>query len=128
MKVQIWPAECPYFGTKPKKDHDGCFHFIDLIAQRACFNQIAKPFGGLQDDIFTLAASLAKVRWLHETKLAIGSGVTRMVATEIDYIFSACRSIFDLLQEILFKLWEQAIPSPCTRGKEIFKENISRDS
>jgi len=125
IKAQMWPAECPYFGTAPEAPSDICFHFLDLIAQRACFSEIGKPFIGLQDDIYNLSASLAKIRWLYETKATIGSGVSRMAATEIEYIFSICRSIFDLLQEIVFKLWERVTPRQPTKAKKTLKTTYS---
>ena len=42
-----------------------------------------------------LSASLAKIRLLHRTRKEHKTGVSRMVATEIEYLHSVCRSIFD---------------------------------
>lgn len=125
MKVQMWPAEAPYFGTTPEAETDLSFHFMDLFAQRASFVEIGRPFVGLQDDIYNLGASLAKLRWLHDSRSGIGSGVSRMVSTEIEFIVSVCRSIFDLLQEIVSKLWAHVTFRLVPETKKKLKETYS---
>jgi hypothetical protein len=125
MKMQMWPAEASYFGTTSEAEADLCFHFIDLFAQRASYAEIGRPFVGLQDDIYNLGASLAKLRWLHDSRSGIGSGVGRMVCTEIEFIVSVCRSIFDLLQEIVSKLWVHVTPRFAPETKKNLKEAYS---
>lgn len=105
QKMKGWPAEAFYFGDKPEEEHDIYLHFLDFLAQKACFPTIAKPLRGLDDDFFNLSASVAKIDFLYEKREEVKHGISRMVATEIEYIFSVCRSIFDLLQEIISKLW-----------------------
>jgi hypothetical protein len=57
--------------------------------------------------LFNLSASLAKITHIHNTKDVIGVGAARMVITEVEYIFSVCRSMIDLFQEIAAKIWER---------------------
>jgi hypothetical protein len=66
---------------------------LDFIAQRASFSELQKPILGLRDDVFNLSASLAKISHLHATKDIVGPGVSRMAVTEIEYLFSVCRSV-----------------------------------
>jgi hypothetical protein len=106
IETRMWPAETAYFGSKPAVSTDICLHFLDIIAQRICFEEMAKPFFALHDDIFNLSASLAKIELLHNAKACVGPGAPRMAATEIEYIYGVCRSIFDLWQEIIIKLWD----------------------
>jgi hypothetical protein len=106
VEIKAWPAEAYYFARAPEAPTDICFEFIDFIAQRASYNEVQKPILGLWDDIFNLSTSLAKIAHLHKTKDELGTGVSRMVITEVEYIFSVCKSIFDLLQEIISTLWQ----------------------
>ncbi len=61
-------------------------HFLEIIAQRLSFLPIGRPFFALQDDVFNLSASLAKIKLLHETKkyqrwcLSIGDDRSRITA------------------------------------------------
>jgi hypothetical protein len=105
QKIKGWPAEAFYFGDKPESEYDIYLHFLDFLAQKASFQPITKPLRGLDDDFFNLSASVAKIDFLYEKRDEFKQGISRMVATEIEYIFSVCRSIFDLLQEIISKLW-----------------------
>ncbi len=108
IEVSAWPAEAFYFakdGDKADPD-DMVFRFIDFIAQRACFPEVVPAFLAIHDDIFNLSASLAKIEHLHVTRAAIGLGVHRMVAGEVEHVFNVCRSVFDLLQEVIERLWD----------------------
>ena len=107
VEIKAWPSESFYFSAHAESEQDMYFHHLDFIAQRASFPNLRKPILGLHDDIFNLSASLAKITHLHSSRDAIGTGLGRMMVTEVEYIFSVCRSIFDLLQEIAHYLWER---------------------
>ena len=83
-------------------------HFLDFIAQRANISGLKWFIIGIQDDFLNLGASVAKIDFLFSKKddPTIKFGISRMVSTEVEYIFSLCRSIFDLLAEIISVLWE----------------------
>ncbi|WP_368655513.1 hypothetical protein ABRY94_14375, partial [Castellaniella ginsengisoli] len=125
-EIKAWPAESFYFAAAPESPTDICFHFLDFIAQRASFYELKKPILGLRDDVFNLSASLGKISHLHATKEIIGPGVSRMVATEIEYLFSVCRSIFDLLQEIAGALWQTIKLHDSSVNKKPLKETFSK--
>ncbi|WP_210014340.1 hypothetical protein [Pseudomonas palmensis] len=101
------PAEGCYYGTVPERPTDLFLSFLDFILQRASFSELKKPIAGIQDDLFNLSASLAKVAHIHKTRGSIGLGAGRMIITEIEYVFSICRSMIDLFQEVVAKLWEK---------------------
>lgn len=105
IETKGWPAESFYFAYTPESPNDIHFRFLNFVAQRACIKEVGKAFLGVQDDVFNLAAALAKIDLLHDARDKIGHGVDRMVATEIEYICGVCRSLFDLLQEIIARLW-----------------------
>ena len=106
-ETETMPAEGCYYGTVPERSTDLFMNFLDFILQRASFSELKKPIAGIQDDLFNLSASLAKVAHIHKTRDAIGLGAGRMVITEIEYVFSVCRSMIDLFQEVVAKLWEK---------------------
>lgn len=126
IEVKAWPSEAFYFSAEAESPNDLFFHFLDFIAQRASFPTLQKPILGLHDDIFNLSASLAKFEHLHITRDAIGTGVSRMVVTEVEYLFSVCRSIFDLLQEIASVLWESISLHDPSIKKRPLKETFSK--
>lgn len=126
LEVKAWPAESFYFATEPELPSDICFHFLDFIAQRASFTGLEKPIRGLQDDIFNISTSLKKISHLHATKDIVGLGVSRMVVTEVEYLFSVCKSVFDLLQEIAAALWAVIILHDSSIAKKSLKETFSK--
>ena len=126
ISVKAWPAEAFYFSRNAESETDIYLHFLDFIAQRASFLELEKPFSGLHDDILNLATSFAKLEHLHSTRDVIGTGVSRMVVTEIEYLFSVCRSIFDLLQEIVCVIWKAIQLTDTSVEKKPLKETFSK--
>lgn len=130
IETKAWPAESFYFAYTPESPNDILLRFLNFIAQRACIKEVGKAFLGVQDDVFNLAASLAKIELLHGARDKIGHGVHRMVTTEIEYICGVCRSLFDLLQEIVARLWatiQLVDPSvPKKPLKETFSSTLLR--
>jgi hypothetical protein len=101
----VEPLEMLYFARSPASERDLHFHFLDFVAQRAAFPEVMHGFSGISDDVLNLTTLLSKVELLHSARETVGHGVTRMVTTEVEYFFSVCRSVFDLLQEIIARLW-----------------------
>jgi hypothetical protein len=102
-----WPAEGFYYASAPENNTDIYLHFLDFISQRGSFLEIQKAFLGIRDDFFNLSASLSKVTHIHETRSMLGTGDGRMIVTELEYFFSICRSMLDLLQEVAVELWKK---------------------
>ncbi|UGA49064.1 hypothetical protein HU230_0043445 (plasmid) [Bradyrhizobium quebecense] len=105
VKVHAWPAEAFYFAATPENDNDICSEFLNFAAQSANKRSAMRTFAAVQDDIFNLSASLAKLPIVH-TSTSNPNGSARQAATEVEYILFVCRSVFDLLQEIVQNLWE----------------------
>lgn len=126
IEVEARPVEAFYFSSEPESPDDLYLHFLDFTAQRASFPSLKKPILGLQDDVFNLSASLAKISHLHASKDLVGPGVSRMVVTEVEYLFSICRSIFDLLQEITCALWSDIQLHDSSVKKKPLKTTFSK--
>ncbi|PZT14400.1 hypothetical protein A7X91_02590 [Stenotrophomonas maltophilia] len=105
VEIKMWPAESYYFGRSPESKNDFTFHFLNFVSQNSCFLQLQKAVAGIRDDLFNIAAAIAKIRHFESVQASIGQGVARMVMTEVEYLLSLCRSIFDLLQEVVTKTW-----------------------
>lgn len=101
----VEPLEMLYFARTPASKQDLYFHFLDFVAQRAAFPEVLHGFSGITDDVLNLIAVLSKIQLLHSSRDVVGDGIKRMITTEIEYLFSVCRSVFDLLQEIISRLW-----------------------
>ncbi|CAD6548079.1 hypothetical protein ACFQ3P_25630 [Paraburkholderia sabiae] len=100
-----WPAEGFYFARQPESATDMHFRFLNFIAQHAAFPELKRAVTGIMDDIANLSASLSKLKLLHASRETVGQGTGRMAATEVEYILLVCRSFFDLLQEVVTRLW-----------------------
>jgi hypothetical protein len=119
VKIHAWPAECFYFAAGPEGEIDLCSEFLNFLAQSANVPAVRQPFSAIQDDIFNLSASLAKLPILHSTR---SPGSARLAATEVEYVLFTCRSIFDLLQEVVKSLWETILLfDPTVKKKELKK-------
>lgn len=99
------PAEAFYYGDSPERPTDIYLQSLNWLAQHANYVDIQRPFRGFLDDVFNMTACLAKVKHLHATRDLAGSGLSRMVVTEVEYLSFLCRSVFDLFQEMMGKLW-----------------------
>jgi hypothetical protein len=106
IRLKGWPAEGFYFAAEPQADTDGYLHFLDFIAQLGNSPGVMRPMRGLMEDFFNLSASLKKFDILFEHSQKDRSGASRLVVTELEYLFALCKSIFDLLQEVVVAQWK----------------------
>ncbi|MDN5506499.1 MAG: hypothetical protein L0H10_22155 [Comamonas sp.] len=101
-------AEACYFSKEPAKSTDVHVGFIDLIMKRAYFKELVHFENGILEDINNLSASVAKINIFHEIWRQDKDKISRrFVTTELEYIFKVCRSLFDLLQEVIMKIWSR---------------------
>lgn len=101
------PVEGDYFAKAPDKETDIYVEFLNFITKRAYWPDLASLVDGVREDIHNLAASLEKIDFFFETREQIHRDLSRFVSTEIEYIVTTCRSLFDLLQKVISKLWER---------------------
>jgi hypothetical protein len=117
VKVKGLPAEGYYFGDAPAHESDAFLEVLDFVAQRCAWGGVIRPFQGLMEDFFNLGATVRKFDLLAEHSFALGTSASRLVITELEYLFSLCRSVFDLLQEIIAAQWDTV---------KLFDESISK--
>ena len=80
---------------------------------------------GVFSDLQNLAAILSKLRFLFESAKQISSDPSDMVVTDLEIVFLTCRSTFDLLQEILVRLWENVTLNDTNAKKEHLKKSYA---
>lgn len=99
---------CCYFSSHPVDGADMHSSFISKIVKTAYWPDLVHFERGILEDILNLATSASKVNLFHELWLSDKNKVTsRYVTTELEYIFKVCRSLFDLLQEVIQKIWSR---------------------
>jgi len=106
IKIKGCPTEGCYFSKEVEKPTDVYLEFLNFIAQRCAWPPVIRPFLGLQQDYFNLCATVRKFNILVEHSASLKTATARLVATELEYLFSLSRSIFDLLQEIISAQWQ----------------------
>ena len=107
IKMKGEPAEADYFARSPEKDTDVYIDFLNFMTQRACWADVMMAIDGIRNDIHNLGASLGKFELFYHASRNKRAEVTRFVSTEVEYIFGVCRSLFDLLQEVIATLWQR---------------------
>ena len=103
VEMHAWPAESFYWADQAEEPDDFSLPFLSIVAQHLNLWSVRHAFSGLQDDFFNLGASLHKFELIHREG---GPGASRLAATEVEYLMMLCRSIFDLLQEVLCGIWK----------------------
>ncbi len=126
-------AEACYFSKEPAELEDVYIDFVNLIMKRAYFKDVAHFENGIVEDIKNLATSIIKINFFHDVWRHDNKKIDkRFVTTELEYIFKVCRSLFDLLQEVISKIWARfryldpnlkAKSLQSTFSKMVLKEN-----
>lgn len=84
--------------------------FIEYIWQRANWPEVSKIMNSIEDDFHLLATSAAKLRHFFLSRDQIDKAiVSSFVSSELEYMITVSRSVFDLLQEALSTIWNDHI-------------------
>jgi hypothetical protein len=78
--------------------------------QRANWPEVGRTIQGIENYFHLLATSVAKLRHFFEARETIGQGlISSFVQTELEYLITVARSVFDLLREALATIWSQRV-------------------
>ena len=105
-KIIATPVEGCYFAKKPAHDGDIRLFFVEFLDQRANYPETHSLARAAYSDVQNLATSLAKLELIFAVR-DDWAGTGRMAATELEYIFLNCRSLFDVFQEVIVRLWNR---------------------
>lgn len=100
-------AQGDYFAKEPEADGDLFIPLVDLLWQRASWPDVVFLIRALEESFLKMATSLAKLKHVFLTRQSLPNGALRNFAdTEVEYNIVLCRTVFDLLQELMMKLWK----------------------
>jgi hypothetical protein len=121
-----------YFAKEPASpERDVQFHFFELITKRALFPEVQRFANGIENDLYNLGASLWKLDTFFGFEGPAREGSDRLALTELEYILVVCRSLLDLLQAVIAKLWQRiTLPDSKIKKKnlpESFSDVVVRD-
>ena len=122
VELYAWPAEAYYFAQQAENEGDFSTRFLSFVAQHANLGALGHTFQAFQDDLFNLSASLHKLSLIHAST---SEGRTRLASTEVEYVLLVCRSMFDLLQEMLRTLWDSISLTDASVKKRQLKKTFS---
>lgn len=103
-------VEGDYVAATPAKPTDLFIPFIDLMWQHASWPEICPLISAISDDFHNMGTSIAKLRHFFDCQSRLQRGEARRFdSTELEYIVILSRTVFDLLQEIISKIWNKRI-------------------
>jgi hypothetical protein len=98
-----------YLGKAAATSSDWYVPFLAFAWQRASWPEVFHLWRHLPDDLHHFATCTAKLEHFHEHRAAIGHGVSAFVQTELEYLFVLARSVFDLQQELISRVWSKRV-------------------
>jgi hypothetical protein len=103
-------VEGDYVAKTPAKQSDLFIPFVHLMWQCASWPEICPLINAISDDFHNMGTSVAKLRHSFDSRANLPPGsASRFAHTELEYVVMLCRSVFDLLQEIVSILWEKKV-------------------
>jgi hypothetical protein len=111
MKLQVVDVAEGLYLARPAARHSDLFiPFVDLMWQRASWPEIVPLLTAICDDFRNMGTSIAKLRHIFNTCQMLPAGAAREFAsTELEYLVILSRAQFDLLQEMMAKIWHQRV-------------------
>jgi hypothetical protein len=109
IKIQMHDvAQGDYFAERAKSEGDLFIPFVDLMWQRASWPEAVPLIQAIEGGFLRMATCMAKLKHAFLTQNSMPDGaLTNFAATEIEYLTVLCRTVFDLLQELIMKLWKK---------------------
>ena len=104
--VDAFPTESRYFGKGPASEQDIFFPFVHFYTQHASWPNLMGILERIEDDIQNLAMCMSKIALYQHLSQSSSFETRRFVVSEIEYIFSVCRSLYDLFQDIARNSWD----------------------
>ncbi|MCM0756717.1 hypothetical protein M7784_15900 [Desulfovibrio aminophilus] len=82
--------------------------FMNVAYKRLSFNELSIVINGIYNDILNLSCTFSKYD-IYINYDSNRTALSRIISSELEFIFSTARSIFDLMQEYIRKLRERMI-------------------
>lgn len=105
-RVRGYPEKSNYFGTEFAEEEDIILHFLEFYVQHLCWPGVLGTIKRIETDVRNLAACMSKIAVYQQLAPASTFEIQPFVITELEYIFATCRSLYDLLQHLSWKMWQ----------------------
>lgn len=130
MEIQVVETiHSNYVAKSAARDNDLLIWFAETMWQRASFPDIAHAIQSICDDFHLLAISAAKLEHFFLARDQIGDELLRsFVRTELEYLITVARSVFDLLQEVVAGLWNRHTRLIDPENDKVRKRNRLHDT
>jgi len=99
-----------YLAAEPQRATDMRIPFAEIMWQRASYPETVHFISGVLDDFVNFSASVSKIAFSHPKTSGVDSSISALyVKTEIEYLLSLARGVFDLLHALLCVLWKSHV-------------------
>lgn len=99
-----------YVAATPFDESDVFIPFVDLMWQRASWPFVRPLITAIIEDFHNMGTSVAKLHSFVLNRDRLPEGLAaRFAETEFEYLITLCRSVFDLLQEMISRLWQNVV-------------------
>jgi len=117
-----------FIAKAPQRDSDLYIPFLDFMWKHSSWPKITRWLKAIENDIFKLAASLAKIDLFFECTDSKSIDHAIFVSTEIEYLLGRCRSLFDNLQMALNTFWNDHLELVDPEAQRLKKQQAPADS
>lgn len=111
VKMQmVGLVEGDYLAKAAELPSDLFIPFVDLMWQRASWPEIVPLINGIEEDFRNMGTSISKLKHIFRTQDLLPANSARaFAATELEYLIILCRTVFDLLQEMMSHIWHTRV-------------------
>ncbi|SNR43064.1 hypothetical protein [Halorubrum vacuolatum] len=106
-RLRGWPSENIYFGTEATSWRDVHSKFFEFYIQCAMFRDTSTLVNMLLSDLRHLSSSMAQIGLFDYLIQEGNSNSTHFIKTEIEYILTTCRSMYETLQKVIRNTWDR---------------------
>jgi hypothetical protein len=103
-------SEGDYVAKSAAKPSDLFIPFVHLMWQQASYQEIIPLIVAISEDFHNMGTSVAKLQHFCQFRSQISVGATdRFALTELEYLVTLTRTVFDLLQEMIALIWKDKV-------------------
>jgi len=113
-------SEGDYVAQTAATPSDLYIPFVHIMWQQASWKEVCPLVMAISDDFHNIGTSVAKLKHFHRFRREIVSGgARRFASTELEYLVTLLRSVFDLLQEMFSIIWKDKVRLTDPHAEEI---------
>lgn len=98
-----------YVAKEAASPKDLLIPFVEIMWQHLSYADISHLISAICSAFHRMGTSVTKLRHLHRTRDAVGHATSDCATTEIEYLTVLARTVYDLLQEVITRIWENHV-------------------